>query len=100
MDLITQEQVRHVARLSRLRLSDEEVATFTRHLGAILDYVRRLEELDLTDVQPLAHPTDLLNALRPDVPAEPMPVDQALHNAPDKAPPFFKVPQVFGQESA
>lgn len=94
---ITQEQVRHVAKLSRLKLSEEEISQFTRQLGRVLEYVAKLQELDVEGVEPMAHPTQLTNRLREDVPAEPLPVEVALANAPDKEPPFFKVPRVLGE---
>ena len=97
---ITEQDVRHVAKLSRLKLSEEEVRLFTGQLGRVLDYVAKLQELDVTGVEPMAHPTDLANKLRDDTPGQPMSVESALANAPEKDAPFFKVPKVFGEESA
>jgi aspartyl-tRNA(Asn)/glutamyl-tRNA(Gln) amidotransferase subunit C len=96
---ISEDQVRHVARLSRLELTDEQVGHFTTQLSAILDYVSKLEELDVDDVEPMAHALDVTNVLRPDEVIPPMPLDEALANAPDKSPPFFKVPKVLGDDS-
>jgi aspartyl-tRNA(Asn)/glutamyl-tRNA(Gln) amidotransferase subunit C len=99
MSDITEQQVRHVARLSRLKLTDEEVADFTRQLSRVLDYVAKLQELDVEGVEPMAHPTDLTDRLREDVPSEPMPLEDAMALAPDKDPPYFKVPKVLGDEA-
>ena len=91
---LTEDQVRHVAKLSRLRLSDAEVHQFAGQLSAVLDYVSKLNELNLDGVEPLAHAMDATNALREDVPRPGLTVEQALANAPEQDPPFFKVPKV------
>jgi aspartyl-tRNA(Asn)/glutamyl-tRNA(Gln) amidotransferase subunit C len=92
---IREEEVRHVAQLSRLQLSDAEVHRFTDQLGQILDYVNKLGELDLTDVEPLTTAIDMTNVQREDLEKPGLAVEQTLDNAPDQAPPFFKVPKVF-----
>ncbi len=93
---LSDEQVRHVAKLSRLKLSDEQVHFFAGQLSSVLDYISKLNELDVDHVQPMAHPTDMTNRFRDDVPVPGMPVDAALANAPEADPPFFKVPKVLG----
>lgn len=98
---ITEEDVRKVARLSRLRLSDEEIARYTQQLGAILEYVAKLNELDVDNVEPMAHAHDVTNALREDVPQEGLTVEQALANAPQQAfDQYFRVPKVIGEGGA
>lgn len=97
-DKITEDQVRHVAKLSRLSLTDEQITFFTSQLGDVLDYVAKLNELDVENVEPMAHPTGMTGNLREDEPTEPLPVDRALENAPESDPPFFKVPKVLGGE--
>jgi aspartyl-tRNA(Asn)/glutamyl-tRNA(Gln) amidotransferase subunit C len=92
--------VRHVAHLSRLTLSDAEVECFAGQLGAILDYVAQLNELDTQDVPPTAHAVPLANVLRDDRPSEGLSAEQALVNAPDRDGDFFRVPRVLNQESA
>ncbi len=94
---ISEDDVRQVAKLSRLRLSDDEVAHFTGQLGAVLDYVAKLEELDIEGVSPMAHPMEMFNVLRDDAEAPGISVDEALKNAPDRDDPFFKVPKVLGE---
>ena len=93
---LTEDEVRHVARLGRLRLSEEEVRHFTEQLAAVLAYVSKLDELDVTNVEPMAHAMDVMNVLRPDEPATPLGVEAALANAPDRDGAFFKVPKVLG----
>jgi aspartyl-tRNA(Asn)/glutamyl-tRNA(Gln) amidotransferase subunit C len=87
-------QVRHVAKLARLNLSDDEVRLFRGQLGRILEYVRQLEQVNTEGVAPLAHPLPVTNVLRDDQPHQPMTTDVALANAPDRAGDFFKVPSV------
>jgi len=93
---ITLEQVRHVAKLSRLALSEEELATLTPQLESILEYVAKIGELDVSNVEPMAHAIDLHNVLRDDIVEEALPLDKVLQNAPDSDSPFFKVPKVIG----
>lgn len=93
-DTISRDTVLHVAALARLRVDERELGPLTRQMGRILDYVARLEELDLTDVEPTSHAVDLHGALRADRRADGLTADEALANAPDAAPPYFKVPKV------
>lgn len=97
---LTEADVRKVAKLSRLRLSDAEVSQMTEKLSAVLDYVSKLNELDVSGVEPMAHAMDMSNVMRDDVEKPGLSVDAALANAPDQSPPFFKVPKVIGEGSA
>lgn len=96
--MIDDRVVAHVARLSRLNLSDDERARFRKQLGSILDYVRQLEALDLTDVPATAHVLPVANVMREDVPGECLPRDEALANAPEAEDGFFVVPPVIEAE--
>ncbi|HET6641699.1 MAG TPA: Asp-tRNA(Asn)/Glu-tRNA(Gln) amidotransferase subunit GatC [Gaiellaceae bacterium] len=89
---ITRDEVLHVARLARLELRDDEIARFTEQLSAILEAVAKVSELDLSDVEPTAHPLDLVNVWSEDEPRPCLPVDEALANAPEREAGFFKVP--------
>lgn len=91
---ISREQVLHVARLARLDLSEDEVERLTGELGAILDAVSKVAELDLTDVPPTSHPLDLVNVLAEDEPAPSLAREDTLANAPDPEGGFFGVPPV------
>jgi aspartyl-tRNA(Asn)/glutamyl-tRNA(Gln) amidotransferase subunit C len=96
-DKLTDAQVRHVARLSRLRLSDEEASEHAAKLSAVLGYVSKLNELDVENVEPMAHAMELSNVLRADEPRQGLSVEAVLANAPESSPPFFMVPKVLGE---
>jgi aspartyl-tRNA(Asn)/glutamyl-tRNA(Gln) amidotransferase subunit C len=96
---ITESEVLHAAQLSRLKLTPQEVHHFTEQLSHVLEYINKLSEVDITDVEPMAHPLDVTNVMREDVPEPGMAVDAALSNAPQQAPPFFRVPKVLGDAS-
>ena len=89
---ISRDQVLHVARLAHLDLSDEEVERLTAELGAILDAVSKVSELDLDDVPPTSHPLDLVNVFADDEPHESLPHAAALANAPEEEDGAFRVP--------
>ena len=92
--MLSREEVDHVARLARLNLSDEERAVFTGQLNEILGYVAKLEELDVTGVEPTAHAVPLRNVVRPDVCRASFDRDEMMANAPDRVEGFFKVPKI------
>ena len=81
-----------MARLARLRLSDEEVERMSSELSSILDHVEKINELDLEGVAPTSHVVELENVLRPDEPRPSWPREQILAEAPDVADGFFRVP--------
>jgi aspartyl-tRNA(Asn)/glutamyl-tRNA(Gln) amidotransferase subunit C len=89
---ITRDEVLHVARLARLALSDEEAERLGAQLNAILEAVGKVSELDLADVEPTAHPLELVNVWADDDPEPSLSVDDALANAPDREAGFFRVP--------
>lgn len=96
---ITEADVRHVAKLSRLHLTDPQVHAFTEQLAGVLGYVAKLEELDLRGVEPMAHALTLTNVMREDAEQPGLPVDAVLANAPEKDQPYFKVPKVLDDGS-
>jgi aspartyl-tRNA(Asn)/glutamyl-tRNA(Gln) amidotransferase subunit C len=63
-------------------------------LGGILEYVKKLDELDTSDVPPTYHVLDLVNVTREDAVRPSLPVDEALANAPDRAEGFYRVPKI------
>jgi aspartyl-tRNA(Asn)/glutamyl-tRNA(Gln) amidotransferase subunit C len=89
---ISRDEVLHVARLARLDLTDDEVERLGEQLDAILEAVGKVAELDLTAVQPTAHPLDLVNVWRDDEPRPSLTPDEALANAPDRNGDLFRVP--------
>jgi len=93
---LTDQQVQHVAKLSRLRLSDAQVHHFAGQLSRVLDYISKLGELNVEGVEPMAHPFDVTNVLREDVEQQGLTTQAALANAPKQMEPFFEVPKVIG----
>jgi aspartyl-tRNA(Asn)/glutamyl-tRNA(Gln) amidotransferase subunit C len=90
--VIDREQVLHVARLARLKLTDQEVERMSGELSGILEHVERISELDLEGVEPTSHVIELENVLRPDEPRPSWPREQVLERAPDPADGSFRVP--------
>ena len=90
--MIDRDQVLHVARLARLRLTDEELERMPGELSKILEHVEKMDELDLEGVEPTTHVVALSNVLRADGPDPSLPREQALENAPDPSGGAFRVP--------
>jgi aspartyl-tRNA(Asn)/glutamyl-tRNA(Gln) amidotransferase subunit C len=91
---LTAEQARWLARLARLELSPQELATLTDQVGQILAYVAQLQQVNTEGVEPLAHALDVSNVFRADEPVPSLPVSEALANAPRRQDDFFSVPAV------
>jgi aspartyl-tRNA(Asn)/glutamyl-tRNA(Gln) amidotransferase subunit C len=91
---ITSEQVDYVAHLSRLELSEEEKRKFAAQLGAILDYMQKLNELDTEEVEPMVHGIEGTEPVRPDAAGESLPREEALRNAPRTRQGCFRVPRI------
>jgi aspartyl-tRNA(Asn)/glutamyl-tRNA(Gln) amidotransferase subunit C len=94
MSRIKPEEVREIATLARLRLTDQEVDRMTVDLDAILGYVDALKDLDTQNVEPMTHAVPFDCPLRPDAVEPSLPLDQALRNAPRREDSFFQVPQI------
>jgi aspartyl-tRNA(Asn)/glutamyl-tRNA(Gln) amidotransferase subunit C len=90
--MIDRDEVRHVARLARLELSDEEVERMAAELAGVLEHIARIGELDLEGVPPTSHVVAVENALRPDEPVPSLTREQALAAAPSVAADGFAVP--------
>ena len=86
--------VRYVAQLARLDLSDAEIAKFQSQLGQVLAHVEKLGKVDVTGVEPTAHSVPLINVTRPDVVRDTLPHDAAMKNAPRQANGLFIVPKI------
>ena len=89
---ISREEVLHVAQLAHLALTDEELARFGEQLGAILDAVGKVSELELADVEPTSHPLAVVNVWREDEPRPSLPAEDVFANAPARDGDFFGVP--------
>ncbi|MBN8252699.1 Asp-tRNA(Asn)/Glu-tRNA(Gln) amidotransferase subunit GatC [Priestia flexa] len=94
MSRISVEQVKHVAHLARLAVTDEEAALFTKQLDAIITYAEQLDELDTTNVKPTSHVLDVKNVMREDKPAKGLPVEDVTKNAPDHKDGYVRVPTI------
>ncbi|WP_026673850.1 Asp-tRNA(Asn)/Glu-tRNA(Gln) amidotransferase subunit GatC [Alkalihalobacterium bogoriense] len=94
MSRISEEQVKHVAHLARLSITDEEAVKFTKQLDAIITFAEQLNELDTENVKPTSHVLDMKNVLREDKPEKGLPVEEVLKNAPDKEEGQFSVPSI------
>jgi aspartyl-tRNA(Asn)/glutamyl-tRNA(Gln) amidotransferase subunit C len=87
-------EVRRVAKLARIYVSEDDVAQWTRDLGRILEYVRQLNELNVEGVEPTAHAIPVANVLRCDDPAPGLSREEALSNAPAARDGLFIVPKI------
>jgi aspartyl-tRNA(Asn)/glutamyl-tRNA(Gln) amidotransferase subunit C len=91
---ISREDVLHVARLARLEIPDDQIEAVRAELGAILEAVSKVSELDLSDVEPTSHPLDLVNIWDEDEVQPSLSLEEALANAPDAVGGAFRVPAV------
>lgn len=91
---LTPEDVRHVAVLARLGLTNAEIDLFAGQLQAVLGYVDKISELDITDVPPTAHAVEQVNVFREDVKKASLTQEQALANAPEQEEGAFLVPKI------
>jgi len=99
MPEITREEVAHLARLSRLALSDSELDTLAGQLGVILEAVAQISEVtDAADVPPTSHAVPLENVTRPDVVTPSLTPEQALSGAPAAEEGRFRVPRILDEE--
>lgn len=95
---LSDDEVRHVASLARLALSDDEVAALAPQLSAILDYADHVGEVAAADVPPTTHPFALTNVTRPDEPRPSMPREDVLAMAPMVERDRFGVPRIVAEE--
>ena len=96
---IDEAQVRKVAKLGRLDLSDKEIADTTIQLSGILEYIEKLNEVDTSNVEPLAHCLPISNVFRADEIKESLGTEKTLANAPQSDKDFFKVPKILDDSS-
>ena len=95
---ITPADVRQVAHLARLEISPERLARLTSQLESIIEYVAKIGEADVANIEPMAHALPLHNVFREDVVEPSLPLEMVLRNAPDVDGRFFKVPKIIGGE--
>jgi aspartyl-tRNA(Asn)/glutamyl-tRNA(Gln) amidotransferase subunit C len=90
----TKFEVDYVAELARIKLTPEEINTFRSQLGLVLQHVERLNEVDVSNVEPMAHSFPIYNVFRGDEPREGLDRESALANAPHRAQGLFMVTKV------
>ncbi|MBM4261956.1 MAG: Asp-tRNA(Asn)/Glu-tRNA(Gln) amidotransferase subunit GatC [Deltaproteobacteria bacterium] len=91
---LSRDEVQRVALLARLRLTASEEEQLAEQLGAILEYMEQLNQLDITGVEPFSHANDAVTALREDKEVNQPNADALLANAPERDGSFFKVPKI------
>ena len=96
MPRIQPEEVREIATLARLRLDPAEVERMAHELDAILGYIDTVMNVDTGDAEPMTHAVPFDCPLREDAPGQPLPVEEALANAPRREGSFFEVPRIIG----
>ena len=92
--MITVKDVEHVAKLARLELTEEEKEKFAGQLGDVLKYVEQMNEVDTSNVVPMAHAMDFVNVMREDTVNYEQTKAELMKNAPDEEDGFFKVPKI------
>ena len=91
---ISENEVKHIASLARLKFDDNEIEAFTKDLASIVEFAETLNEIDVTDVKPTAHVLDIHNVFRKDETKDSYNRETLLQNAPTKAAGCISVPQV------
>ncbi|UOY94554.1 Asp-tRNA(Asn)/Glu-tRNA(Gln) amidotransferase subunit GatC [Ectobacillus sp. JY-23] len=94
MSRISVENVKHVAHLARLAITEEEAEKFSKQLDAIITFAEQLNELDTTNVKPTSHVLEMKNVMREDVAKPGLPVEDVLKNAPDHKENQIRVPAI------
>lgn len=92
--MITTDDVKHVAKLARLELSEEETIQYTKQLGDILKYVEQMNEVDTTGIEPMPHAVPVYNVMREDVVKYENTKEEMMKNAPYEEDGFFRVPKI------
>lgn len=95
---LSKEEVRKIASLARLDLTDAEVTLYAGQLSRILDYFRKLQEVDTSQIAPTASVLPLKNVFRADAPAPALPLDEVLANAPDAYDGQFRVSPILDHD--
>jgi aspartyl-tRNA(Asn)/glutamyl-tRNA(Gln) amidotransferase subunit C len=91
---ITEDEVKHIVKLARLSLSEDELSIYQGQLNAIIGHIEQLNTLDTTGVEPTSHVLPITNVMRDDVHMASLSNDEALKNAPDPSGNFYRVPKI------
>lgn len=92
--MITKEEVKHVAKLARLELTDAEIDKYSEQIGNILTYVEQMKEVDTTGIEPMPHAIPVTNVMREDVVKYEQTKEELMQNAPYEEDGFFRVPKI------
>ena len=92
--MITKEEVKHVAKLARLELTDSEIEKYSEQLGNILTYVEQMNEVNTEGIEPMPHAIPLTNVMREDVVKYEQNKEELMKNAPYEEDGFFRVPKI------
>jgi len=92
--MITIKDVEHVAKLARLELTDEEKELYAKQLGDVLKYVEQMNEVDTSNVKPMAQVIDFVNVMREDKVVCEQTKEELMANAPEEENGYFKVPKI------
>ncbi len=91
---ITEDQAKHIVKLARLSLSEEELSTYSGQLNTIIEHVEQLNTLDTSGIEPTSHVLPINNVMRDDMREPSLSNEEALKNAPDQADKFYRVPKI------
>jgi aspartyl-tRNA(Asn)/glutamyl-tRNA(Gln) amidotransferase subunit C len=91
---ISRDEVKYIAGLARLTLSEDEITLYAQQLSDILGYIEQLNELDVDNVEPMSHVLDIINVMREDKHLPSLSREEVMANAPDHDGEHFKVPRV------
>ncbi len=92
--MIGKEDVKHVAKLARLELTEEEIDKYSKQLGDILKHVEQMNEVDTTGVEPMPHAIPVYNVMREDEVKYEQTKEELMANAPYEEDGFFRVPKI------
>ncbi len=92
--MISTDDVKHVAKLARLELTDDEINKYSKQLGDILKYVEQMNEVDTTGIEPMPHAIPVYNVMREDVVKYEQTKEELMANAPYEEDGFFRVPKI------
>lgn len=92
--MFTKKELDHLATLARIELNDKEREKFSAELASILDYIEKLKEVDISNVEPTTHVMQIENVFRKDSIEQSMDIEKVLKHAPDRKERFFRVPKI------
>ncbi|MBU1101449.1 MAG: Asp-tRNA(Asn)/Glu-tRNA(Gln) amidotransferase subunit GatC [Bacteroidetes bacterium] len=95
---LSKKDIEHIAKLAKLKFTDEEMAKMEPQLNSVLEYMDKLSELDTDNVEPLSHPVENINVFRDDILKDSISTEDALRNAPKRDENYFKVPKVISND--